>query len=60
MPRRRHQRLRLVGARPAAPTFFNPDYTSINRFMIASSGDRSVRNLNDIGHLRPHPHLILR
>ncbi|MEZ5379419.1 MAG: histidine phosphatase family protein [Acidimicrobiales bacterium] len=40
--------------------FFNPDYTSINRFMIASSGDRSVRSLNDIGHLRPHPHLILR
>ncbi len=40
--------------------FFNPDYTSINRFMIASAGDRSVRSLNDIGHLRPHPHLILR
>ncbi len=39
--------------------FFNPDYTSINRFMVASSGERSVRSLNDTGHLRPHPHLNL-
>lgn len=39
--------------------FFNPDYTSINRFMVASSGERSVRSLNDVGHLRPHPHLNL-
>ncbi len=39
--------------------FFNPDYTSINRFMVASSGERSVRSLNEVGHLRPHPHLNL-
>ncbi len=39
--------------------FFNPDYTSINRFMVASSGERSLRSLNDIGHLRPHRHLQL-
>lgn len=39
--------------------FFNPDYTSINRFMVASSGERSIRSLNDTGHLRPHPHLNL-
>lgn len=40
--------------------FFNPDYSSINRFMVASSGERSVLSLNDIGHLRSHPHLQLR
>ncbi len=39
--------------------FFNPDYTSINRFMVASSGERSIRSLNEVGHLRPHPHLNL-
>lgn len=39
--------------------FFNPDYTSINRFMVASSGERSIRSLNDVGHLRPHAHLNL-
>ncbi len=39
--------------------FFNPDYTSINRFMIASTGQRSLRSLNDTGHLRPHPELNL-
>jgi probable phosphoglycerate mutase len=39
--------------------FFNPDYTSINRFMIASTGERSLRSLNDIGHLRAHPELNL-
>ena len=39
--------------------FFNPHYTSINRMMVASSGERSIVSLNDIGHLRPFPDLIL-
>ena len=39
--------------------FFNPDYTSINRFMFASSGEQSVLSLNDTGHLRPTPELLL-
>ncbi len=39
--------------------FFAPDYTSINRFMAASSGERSVLSLNDCGHLRGHSHLQL-
>ncbi|MEM9654024.1 MAG: histidine phosphatase family protein [Actinomycetota bacterium] len=32
--------------------FFNPDYTSINRFAAASSGERSVVSLNETSHLR--------
>ena len=40
--------------------FFAPDYTSINRFMVASSGERSVVSLNDTGHLRARPELLLR
>lgn len=32
--------------------FFEPDYTSINRFMAASSGQRSILSLNETGHLR--------
>jgi probable phosphoglycerate mutase len=32
--------------------FFNPDYTSISRFMAASSGERSVVSLNESAHLR--------
>lgn len=32
--------------------FFNPDYTSINRFMAASSGERSIVSLNETAHLR--------
>ncbi|MFT7598182.1 MAG: putative phosphoglycerate mutase [Acidimicrobiales bacterium] len=39
--------------------FFNPDYTSINRFMFASSGESSVLSLNDTGHLRSTPELLL-
>jgi probable phosphoglycerate mutase len=36
-----------------APTmFFNPGYTSVNRFMAASSGERSVLSLNELAHLR--------
>lgn len=44
----------------AGTMFFAPDYTSINRFMVASSGERSVLSLNDTGHLRFHPELLLR
>jgi len=32
--------------------FFAPDYTSINRFMVASSGFKSLVCLNDAGHLQ--------
>jgi len=39
--------------------FFNPHYSSINRFMVASSGERSVVSLNDCGHLRATPDLLL-
>jgi probable phosphoglycerate mutase len=40
----------VIGFRPRL--FFNPDYTSINRYLCASSGDRSVRTLNEAVHLR--------
>lgn len=46
---------RLTGQRDRM--FFNPYYTSINRFMFASSGESSIVSLNDTGHLRAHPHL---
>ena len=39
--------------------FFNPDYTSINRFMAASSGERSIVALNETAHLRGAPDLRL-
>ena len=32
--------------------FFYPEYTSINRVMAASTGERSVRSLNETSHLR--------
>jgi probable phosphoglycerate mutase len=32
--------------------FFNPTYTSINRFMAASSGERTIITLNEHAHLR--------
>jgi probable phosphoglycerate mutase len=32
--------------------FFEPAYTSVNRFLASSAGHRSVASLNDIGHLR--------
>ncbi len=35
----------------ARPLFFQPVYTSINRFAAASSGERSVVALNEIAHL---------
>ena len=39
--------------------FFNPDYTSISRFMAASTGERSIVSLNETGHLRAAPDLRL-
>jgi probable phosphoglycerate mutase len=32
--------------------FFDPTYTSVNRFVAASSGERSVISLNETAHLR--------
>jgi probable phosphoglycerate mutase len=32
--------------------FFSPDYTSVNRFLAASGGARSVGSLNEGAHLR--------
>jgi probable phosphoglycerate mutase len=32
--------------------FFDPTYTSVNRFMAASTGERSVISLNETAHLR--------
>ncbi len=32
--------------------FFDPTYTSINRFMAARSGERSLVSLNETAHLR--------
>ncbi len=31
--------------------FFNPTYTSVNRFMIAGSGEQSIKTLNEHAHL---------
>ncbi len=36
----------------AEPLFFEPAYTSVSRFLAASSGERSIRSLNETGHLR--------
>lgn len=35
-----------------APIFFDPGYTSIQRFLAASSGERMVASLNELAHLR--------
>ena len=35
-----------------ARMFFNPNYTSINRFMAAGSGEKSVISLNEHHHLK--------
>lgn len=54
--------INMVAARflgMADKIFFNPNYTSVNRFLAASSGERSVSSLNEIGHLREAPHLVL-
>jgi 2,3-bisphosphoglycerate-dependent phosphoglycerate mutase len=34
-----------------SPLFFEPYYTSVNRFLASSRGHRSVVSLNDLGHL---------
>ena len=39
----------VIGFEPRM--FFNPNYTSINRFMAASSGEKSVITLNQHAHL---------
>ncbi|MEM8923749.1 MAG: histidine phosphatase family protein [Actinomycetota bacterium] len=39
--------------------FFDPTYTSINRYMIASSGEMSLVSLNERAHLRAAPGLQL-
>ena len=36
----------------AAPHFFEPGYTSVQRFLAASSGERNVASLNELAHLR--------
>lgn len=36
----------------AAPIFFDPGYTSVQRFLAASSGERMVASLNELAHLR--------
>ena len=41
----------VIGMTPPR-LFFNPDYTSINRFVCARSGERSVQTLNEAVHLR--------
>lgn len=33
------------------PLFFQPTYTSVNRFLASSAGHRSVSSLNESGHL---------
>lgn len=33
------------------PLFFQPHYTSVNRFLASSGGHRSVASLNEVGHL---------
>lgn len=41
---------KVLGLEPTM--FFEPHYTSIHRFVAASSGERSVESLNEIAHLR--------
>lgn len=36
----------------APKMFFEPNYTSVNRFLAASSGERSIVSLNETAHLR--------
>jgi len=33
------------------PLFFQPHYTSVNRFLASSAGHRTVGSLNETGHL---------
>lgn len=34
------------------PFFFEPGYTSVSRFLVAGTGERSLLSLNETGHLR--------
>lgn len=38
--------------RSPQPFIFQPDYTSISRFLAASSGERNLVSLNEVAHLR--------
>lgn len=40
----------VIGFQPRL--FFNPNYTSINRYLAASSGEKSVIGLNEAVHLK--------
>lgn len=35
--------------------FFQPDYASVHRYLCASTGQRNIVSLNDVGHLREAP-----
>ena len=35
-----------------APIFYDPGYTSVQRFLAAGSGERMVASLNELAHLR--------
>lgn len=37
---------------PDVGGFFHPDYTSISRVLVAGTGQRSIRSLNETPHLR--------
>lgn len=41
----------VIGMEPRM--FFNPNYTSINRYRAASTGERSIITLNEHAHLKP-------
>ena len=44
----------ILGLADDTPFFFlDAGYTSVSRFLVASSGERSVVSLNETGHLRP-------
>jgi probable phosphoglycerate mutase len=40
----------VLGLRPMM--FFNPNYTSVSRFKVASTGEKSVITLNEYFHLK--------
>ena len=42
----------VIGLQGPTMGFFHPEYTSIHRVMAAKSGERSMRCINEIAHLR--------
>jgi probable phosphoglycerate mutase len=42
----------VLGKAPGDIFFFEPGYTSVNRFLAAGTGERSLVSLNERGHLR--------